>query len=88
MKALTIRVPLPVWQACIKRMADDLIGWHDLLLPVIEEYARGGNPVLLSPASEELTEIQTHLNSQYDRAEVQAVLSALLSMLRKQTPRR
>jgi hypothetical protein len=88
MKALTIRVPLPVWQACVKRMADDLISWHDLLLPVIEEYGRGGDASSTTPRAEALAAVEAQLNWHFEQEEVTAVIQAVLAMLQAKKPRR
>lgn len=88
MKALTIRVPLPVWQACIKRMADDLVSWQDLLLPVIEEYGRGGEASASTPRAKALAAVEAQLNWHFEPAEVTAALQAIAAMLHTKKPRR
>jgi hypothetical protein len=89
MKAITVRVPDDVWHACHKRLADDIESWQNLLLPVVESYARGEKIEAYVGDAPLATELYSELVRQYGVDSVTNVLQSLLEMLgAKKNPRR
>lgn len=41
MKAITVRLPLDVWKACVHRFVDEGSGWQEKLEPILTRYANG-----------------------------------------------
>lgn len=38
-KQIPVRIPLPLWKACHHRMVDDMVGWQELIIGMLEKYA-------------------------------------------------